>query len=80
MNDVYIVSGARTPIGSFRGSLSALPATKLGSIAIEEAVKRAGITKAAVQEVVMGNVLQSGLGQAPARQVIFILLSGIEYT
>lgn len=70
INEVFIVAGARTPIGSFRGALSGVSATKLGSIAIEEAVKRAGIPKEAVQEVVMGCVLQSGLGQAPARQAL----------
>lgn len=68
LNDVVIVSAARTPVGSFLGSLSTVPATKLGSTAIEAAVERAGIPKDAVQEVYMGNVLQAAQGQAPARQ------------
>lgn len=68
MREVVIVSVARTPIGSFLGALSALPATKLGAIAIAEAVKRAGINPEMVQEVYMGNVLSAGLGQAPATQ------------
>lgn len=67
-NEVVIVSACRTPIGSFGGSLSSLPAPKLGAIVIDEAVKRANIKKEDVQEVIMGNVLQAGVGQAPARQ------------
>ncbi|KAG5964491.1 erg10, acetyl-CoA C-acetyltransferase [Claviceps cyperi] len=65
---VYIVSAARTPIGSFLGSLSSLSATQLGSIAIKGAVERAGIKPEDVEEVFFGNVLSAGLGQAPARQ------------
>ena len=68
MKEVYIVGAARTPMGSFMGSLSSIPATKLGSIAITGALKKAGIAASEVQEVFMGNVLQAGLGQAPARQ------------
>jgi acetyl-CoA C-acetyltransferase len=68
MDNVVIVSACRTPIGSFRGSLSALPSPRLGAIAIKEAVTRAGIGVADVDEVIMGNVLQAGVGQAPARQ------------
>lgn len=68
MREVYIVSAARTPIGAFGGSLASLPATKLGSIVIKEAISRAGITNDDVQEVFMGNVLTAGEGQAPARQ------------
>ena len=68
MKDIVILSGVRTPIGSFNGSLSSVPATRLGSIAIEEAIKRAGIQKEDIDEVIMGNVLSAGLGQAPARQ------------
>lgn len=68
MNEVYIVSAARTPMGSFMGALSSIPATKLGSIAIKGALDRAGIDPETVQEVLMGNVLQAGGGQAPARQ------------
>ena len=68
MNETVIVSACRTPIGSFGGSLSSIPATKLGALVIEEAVKRAGISKDSVNEVIMGNVLTAGEGQAPARQ------------
>lgn len=68
MNEVYIVSAVRTPIGSFGGSLANIPATKLGSIAIEGALKKAGVDTSEVNEVFMGNVISSGLGQAPARQ------------
>jgi len=68
MKEVVIVSAVRTPMGSFMGSLSGVPATKLGSIAIKEAVERAGIDPKVVDEVFMGNVLQAGVGQAPARQ------------
>lgn len=68
MKEVYIVSAARTPIGSFGGSLSSLSASQLGSIAIKSAVERAGIESTVVQEVFMGNVLSANLGQAPATQ------------
>ena len=68
MKEVYIVSAARTPIGSFGGVLSSFTATRLGAIAIQEAVKRAGIAPSLVQEVFMGNVYAANLGQAPARQ------------
>jgi acetyl-CoA C-acetyltransferase len=68
MKDVIIVSAARTPIGSFNGALSDIPATGLGSIAVGEAIKRAGIKPTDIDEVVLGNVLSAGLGQAPARQ------------
>lgn len=67
-NEVVIVSAVRTAIGSFQGALKDVPATKLGAIVIEEAIKRAGIKKDQVDEVIMGNVLQAGLGQNPARQ------------
>ena len=67
--EVYIVSIARTPMGSFMGSLSSVSATKLGAIAVKEAVKRAGIEPSQIQELYMGNVLQASLGQAPATQV-----------
>lgn len=66
--EVVIVSAVRTAIGSFQGALKDVPATKLGAIVIEEAIKRAGIKKDQVDEVIMGNVLQAGLGQNPARQ------------
>ncbi|CAN7080069.1 unnamed protein product [Brassica oleracea var. botrytis] len=66
--DVCIVGVARTPMGGFLGSLSSLPATKLGSVAIAAALKRANVDPSLVQEVVFGNVLSANLGQAPARQ------------
>jgi acetyl-CoA C-acetyltransferase len=65
---VYIVSAARTPIGSFLGSLSSLSATQLGSVAIKGAVERSGVKPEDVDEVFFGNVLSAGLGQGPARQ------------
>ncbi|MBC7713280.1 MAG: thiolase family protein, partial [Rhizobacter sp.] len=65
---VYILSGARTPSGSFMGSLSTVSAPKLGAVAIEAALKKAEIDFAKVDEVFMGNVVTSGVGQAPARQ------------
>jgi len=68
MKEVYIVSAVRTPMGSFGGSLKGFSATQLGSFAIKGAVEKAGIKPEDVQEVLMGNVLQAGLGQAPARQ------------
>ena len=68
MSDVVIVSAARTPVGSFNGALSSLPAHELGRIAIMAAVERAGISAADVDEVIMGQVLQAGQGQGPARQ------------
>jgi acetyl-CoA C-acetyltransferase len=66
--EVYIVSAVRTPMGSFGGSLSGISATRLGAVAIKNAVERAGIKPEEVQEVLMGCVLQANLGQAPARQ------------
>lgn len=63
-----ILSGVRTPIGRFLGGLSTLPATDLGALTIREAVRRAGIDPGAVQDVIMGNVVGAGGGQAPARQ------------
>ncbi|MET1078299.1 MAG: acetyl-CoA C-acyltransferase [Pseudomonas sp.] len=68
MSDIVIVSGARTPMGGFQGSLSSVPAVDLGAAAIREAVSRAGIPAADVQEVIMGCVLPAGLKQGPARQ------------
>ncbi len=70
MNEAVILSAARTPIGSFLGTLSSVPAPRLGATAIGAAVERAGIAKDAVQQVIMGNVLQAGIGQAPARQAL----------
>src|SRR6188474_2123521 len=68
--EVFIVSAARTPIGKFGGALSAVPATELGGVAIRAAVERAGLDPATVEvdDVLMGQVLQAGVGQAPARQ------------
>jgi acetyl-CoA C-acetyltransferase len=66
--EVVIVGAARTPVGSFLGSLAAVPAPRLGAAAIREALARARVEPSAVDEVVMGNVLQAGVGQAPARQ------------
>lgn len=68
MRDVVIVSAVRTPVGSFSGALGQTPATELGALVIKEAMKRAGITPEQVDEVIMGNVLQGGQGQNPARQ------------
>jgi acetyl-CoA C-acetyltransferase len=74
--EVYIISAVRTPMGSFGGSLSTVPATKLGATAIKGALDKAGIKASDVNEVFMGNVLQANLGQAPARQAaIFAGLS-----
>ena len=68
MKEVYIVSAVRTPIGSFLGSLSSVPAPKLGATAIKGALEKINLDPKLVQEVYMGNVLQAGEGQAPARQ------------
>ena len=67
-SDVFILSAARTPIGKFGGGLSTVPATDLGAVAIRAAVERAGIAGERVDEVFMGQVIQAGAGQAPARQ------------
>jgi acetyl-CoA C-acetyltransferase len=66
--DAFILSAVRTPIGKFLGELADLPAPKLGAVAIAEALKRANVPPDRVDEVVMGNVVQAGVGQAPARQ------------
>src|SRR5947209_7131248 len=66
--DAFILSAVRTPIGKFLGELADVPATRLGAAAVAEAVKRAGVEPAAVEEVILGNVVQAGEGQAPARQ------------
>lgn len=68
MKEVYIVSAVRTPIGSFLGSLSTVPAPKLGATAIKGAIEKANIQSDLIDEVFMGSVLQANLGQAPARQ------------
>jgi acetyl-CoA C-acetyltransferase len=66
--DAFILSAVRTPIGKFLGGLSELPAPKLGAVAIAEALKRAGVKPEQVEDVIVGNVVQAGVGQAPARQ------------
>ncbi len=74
--EVVILSACRTPVGRFLGTLAEIPATKLGAIAIVEALRRAEVDGAEVDEVIMGNVLQAGLGQNPARQAT--LLAGLD--
>jgi acetyl-CoA C-acetyltransferase len=68
LHDVVILSACRTPIGNYQGSLSGFSAPQLGAIAIREAVKRSGVNKDDIDEVIMGQVVQAGVGQAPARQ------------
>ena len=75
MREVVIVSAVRTPIGSFGGALKDVSAVTLGTIAVKEAIKRAGIDPAIIDEVILGNVLQGGLGQNVARQIA--IASGI---
>lgn len=70
VEEVFIVSGVRTPLGSFNGSLSSFTATELGALVISEAIGRAGLAKEQVDEIIMGNVLPGGLGQNPARQAL----------
>jgi acetyl-CoA C-acetyltransferase len=67
-DDIVIVSAARTPVGAFNGALAALPAHELGKVAIQEALKRAGVEGGRVSEVIMGQILTAGQGQNPARQ------------
>ena len=74
--EVYIISAVRTPMGSFGGALSTVPATKLGATAIKGALDKSGVKAHQVNEVFMGNVLQADLGQAPARQAA--MFAGIE--
>ena len=68
MHEAVIVSAVRTPVGSFGGALADVPAPELGALVVREAVSRAGVDPAGVEEVLLGNVLQAGLGQNPARQ------------
>jgi acetyl-CoA C-acetyltransferase len=75
MRDVVIVSAVRTAVGTFGGALKDIPAIELGKIAVEEALKRAKVKPDQVEEVILGNVLQAGQGQNPARQVV--IRSGI---
>ena len=77
-NEVVIVSAVRTAIGSFQGGLKDVTATKLGAIVIEKALEKAGVSKNEVDEVIMGNVLQAGLGQNPARQAS--ILAGLPHS
>jgi acetyl-CoA C-acetyltransferase len=69
MKDVFIVSAARTPMGSFGGMLAGFTATQLGALAVKAAVERAGVEAGQIEEILMGNVIAAGLGQAPATQV-----------
>src|SRR5438477_12296842 len=78
VQEVVIVGAARTPIGAFQGSLSSLPAPRLGAVAIKAALERAGVKPEEVKTVFMGQVLQGGVGQAPARQAS--LYAGIPKT
>lgn len=78
MRDVVIVSAARTAIGSFGGGLSALSAVDIGKVAAAEAVKRAGIEKSSIDEVVIGCILQAGLGQGVARQISVGVLDDVK--
>ncbi len=78
MKDVVIVSAVRTPVGKFQGALAEMPAVQLGAVVVREAVRRAGIDAASVDECVMGCVLPAGLGQNPARQAA--LLGGLADT
>jgi acetyl-CoA C-acetyltransferase len=66
MSTAFLISGARTPIGSFLGAYQTWSATDLGGIAIATAVQRSGVALADIDEVIMGNVISAGLGQAPA--------------
>ncbi|MDO5073715.1 Acetyl-CoA acetyltransferase [Neisseria animaloris] len=76
MENIVIVSAARTPLGSFNGSFAGVGAVDLGAVVIEDVLKRAEVDKTAVDEVIMGNILQAGIGQNPARQAA--LKAGIE--
>ncbi|HEX8252914.1 MAG TPA: acetyl-CoA C-acyltransferase [Thermoanaerobaculia bacterium] len=78
MKEIVILGGARTPIGSFMGTLSSLPAPRLGAIAIKCALENSGVHAEEVQQVLMGNVLQAGVGQAPARQAG--IYAGVPFT
>src|SRR5215212_632605 len=78
MREIFIVGRARTALGGFQGGLSTVPAPKLGAVAIEAALKRASVAPDQVSEVIMGNVLQAGEGQAPARQAA--IFAGIPKT
>jgi acetyl-CoA C-acetyltransferase len=66
--NIYILAGSRTPMGSYGGTLAAMPATELGAIAITDVIQKAGVTPDSIEAITMGNVLSANLGQAPARQ------------
>src|SRR5437899_8790362 len=68
MTEAVILSAVRTPIGKYLGALADVPAPQLGAVALAEALRRANVTPSQVEEVIVGNVLQAGLGQNPARQ------------
>ena len=70
MSEVVILDYTRTPIGSFNGSLSAVSVTKLGATVINGLINKVGINPESIDEVIMGNVLSAGVGQAPARQAL----------
>jgi len=76
MKDIYITASKRTALAAFRGSLSSLSAPSLGAAAIKESLYAAGLPKGAIDEVLMGNVVSAGIGQAPARQAS--LIAGID--
>ena len=78
MSDIVILSACRTPIGKFQGALAGTPAPELGSIAIKAALERSGVAPEQIDEVIMGNVLSAGIGQAPARQAA--LMAGLPPT
>src|SRR6202007_2193828 len=77
-DDIVIVSAARTPVGAFNGALSGLPAHELGKVAIQEALKRAGVEGAKVSEVIMGQILTAGHGQNTARQASIAAVIPVE--
>jgi len=77
LREVVIVAAKRTPIGAFQGQLAAVPAVRLGATAIKGALEQIGLESEAVDEVIMGNVLTAGEGQAPARQAA--LYAGLPY-
>src|SRR5947199_4115618 len=68
MADAFLLSAARTPVGKYLGAFADVPAPKLGAVAVAEALRRAQVAPDRVDEVIMGNVLQAGVGQNPARQ------------
>jgi acetyl-CoA C-acetyltransferase len=68
MTEAVILSAVRTPIGKYLGALADVPAPQLGAVAVAEAVRRAGAPADRIDEIILGNVIQAGLGQSPARQ------------